>query len=54
MGDEPIGERIRAVEVQLTAFIEAHKQKSGREWAIIMAGFVLILSIAAKNLGWIK
>jgi hypothetical protein len=54
MGDEPFGERLVRLETQMMTFLEAQKQRSTREWAIIMVGIGLILSIAAKNLGWVK
>jgi hypothetical protein len=54
MGDEPIGERIRAVEIHVATLILERTQRSAREWTIIMVGIGLIVSIVAKNLGWLK
>jgi hypothetical protein len=54
MSDETLAERIVRLETQITTIIDAHKAKAGREWAIIMVGIGLVVSILAKNLGWVK
>lgn len=54
MSDETLAERIVRLETQVQTFIEAQRSKAGREWAIIMVGIGLVVSILAKNLGWVK
>jgi hypothetical protein len=54
MSEETWGERIVRLETQIESFIEAQKSKAGREWAIIMTGIGLVVTVLAKNFGWLK
>jgi hypothetical protein len=70
MSDETLAERIVRLETQMksiqddiqsratvaavTSIQRLLDGRSNREWAIIMVGIGLVISILAKNLGWVK
>jgi hypothetical protein len=70
MSDETLAERIVRLETQMksiqddiqsratvaavTSIQRLLDGRSNREWAIIMVGIGLVVSILAKNLGWVK
>lgn len=53
MPDE-LGERIAKLEVYIHDLRDQAKARAGREWGVIMSVVALLLTVLARQMGWIQ
>lgn len=46
--------RMDGIEADIGRVHDSQKQRSGREWAIIMTGLGLLGTIVIKQMGWVQ